>query len=106
METDADAQADFRSFRYRSEVGLHSVPEVLHRWASAQISSDAEIAHPLPSLPVPVPIGAGESQLMPSGTTPLQSDAHSNIPSNFAVVQNVVQPAAQQAAQSLSRNSL
>ena len=80
MEAEADAQADFRSLRYRSEVGLNSVREEV-----------AEVAHPLP-----------ECQLMPSDKDPLQSEDHSNIHSNFAAVQNIAKPVAQLDADSVS----
>ena len=65
------------------------------------ILNSGKIPNPLPALPSPLPIGAGESASTPSGSDPLQSEeVHSVVNSNFGAAQEVAQPAAQFADQS------
>ena len=63
------------------------------------ILNSGKIPNPLPALPSPLPIGAGESASTPSGSDPLQSEVPSKVNSNFGAVQDVAQPAAQLADQ-------
>ena len=60
---------------------------------------------PLSPLPSPLPLGAGESASMSSGSNPLQSEDNSIIHPNFAAVQNVAKPVAQLDAHSVSSTS-
>ena len=99
MEAEADAQEDYRMLRAREAGNLHSVSVMLHRGGSAQRSSAAEFANPLPPLPSPLPIGVGESASTTSGSDPLQSEVLSKVNSNFGAVQDVAQPDAQLADQ-------
>ena len=89
--------------RAREAGNLHSVSVMLHRGGSAQRSSAAEFANPLPPLPSPLPIGVGESASTTSGSDPLQSEVPSKVNSNFGAVQDVAQPAAQLADQSFAQ---
>ena len=99
MEAEADAQEDYRMLRAREAGNLHSVSVMLHRGGSAQRSSAAVFANPLPPLPSPLPIGVGESASTTSGSDPLQSEVLSKVNSNFGAVQDVAQPDAQLADQ-------
>ena len=98
MDADADAQEDYRMLRAREAENIHRVTVVLHKGGSAQRSSAAEFANPLP-FPL-LPIGVGESASTTSGSYPLQSEVHSIVNSNFGAVQDVAEPAAQLADQS------
>ena len=99
LDAEADAQEDYRMLRAREAGNLHSVSVMLHRGGSAQRSSAAEFANPLPPLPSPLPIGVGESASTTSGSDPLQSEVLSKVNSNFGAVQDVAQPDAQLADQ-------
>ena len=99
LDAEADAQEDYRMLRAREAGNLHSVSVMLHRGGSAQRSSAAEFANPLPPLPSPLPIGVGESALTTSGSDPLQSEVPSKVNSNSGAVQDVAQPDAQLADQ-------
>ena len=55
MDADADAQEDYRMLRAREAGNLHSVSVMSHREGSAQRSSAAEFANPLPPLSLPSP---------------------------------------------------
>ena len=55
MEAEADAQEDYRMLRAREAGNLHSVSVMLHRGGSAQRSSAAEFANPLPPPSLPSP---------------------------------------------------
>ena len=99
LDAEADAQEDYRMLRAREAGNLHSVSVMLHRGGSAQRSSAAEFANPLPPLPSPLPIGVGESALTTSGSDPLQSEVPSKVNSNSGAVQDVAQPAAELADQ-------
>ena len=59
----------------------------------------------LPPLTSPLPLGAGESASMSSGSNPLQSEDNSIIHPNFAAVLNVAKPVAQLDAHSVSSTS-
>ena len=86
--------------RAREAENIHRVTGVLHRGGSAQRSSAAEFANPLPPLPSPLRIGVGESASTTSGSNPPESEeVHSKVNSNFGAVQDVAQPAAQLADQ-------
>ena len=106
VNADADAQEDYRTLRAREAENNHSVKVVEHGGGSAQQSSAAEVVHPFHPLPSPLPngvIGVGESASTTSGSYPLQSKVHSIVNSNFGVLQDVAQPAAQLADQSFAQ---
>ena len=88
LHEDADAQDDFRALRARDEKSTHRIPDVSHREGRAKNLS-------LSPLTSPLPLGAGESASMSSGSNPLQSEDNSIIHPNFAAVQNVAKPFAQ-----------
>ena len=71
------------------------ITDVSHREGRAQNLS-------LSSLPSPLPLGAGESASMSSGSNPLQSEDNCIIHPNFADVLNVAKPVAQLDAHSVS----
>ena len=98
LHEDADAQDDFRALRARDGRSTHRIPDVSHREGRAQNLSFSPLTSPLP-------LGAGESASMSSGSNPLQSEDNSIIHPNFAAVQNVAKPVAQLDAHSVSSTS-
>ena len=81
LHEDADAQDDFRALRARDGRSTHRIPDVSHREGRAQNLS-------LSLLPSPLPLGAGESASMSSGSNPLQSEDNAII-SGFAFLDNL-----------------
>ena len=91
-------QDDYRALRARDEKSTHRIPDVSHREGRAQNLS-------LSPLTSPLPLGAGESASMSSGSNPLQSEDNSIIHPDFGAVQDVAKPVAQLDAQSISSSS-